>query len=471
MASSDDESQPQVAQLVQTDDIIVTDAPKIDLESYIQNYRGRTRVYRLILIASTSTVLAVDALKLAVQEIVGEGKDVELYRNIVQEIRTLAPNEAEANYDKQWAEKVDKANQAELSRLESELKGYKNNLVKESIRMGNEDLARHYESMGDLNQAYEAYAKMRSDVSSTKHIVEVGFHLARVSVYRHDWAMVIANVNKISGLQTEPNSKTMQARCNALYGIALLGQYKYTEAAQKFFQVDPILEPEVYDEYASLNDIAVYGGLLALATMSRKELTKFLESSSFRAFLELEPHLRRAISQFITGRYSACLAILESYRPDYLLDIYLQPHLDELYGWIRGKCIHHFLLPFSCVTLDSMNEAFAPPGGSIEEELADMIRDGGLEARIDSIDKLVTTTTTNPRVKMQVQSLNAARSYEKDAVDRIRRIGILSANLEVKGRQRGGPGLMNPADDAAIPSRYSLSKDGAMPILDNATHL
>lgn len=96
---------------------------------------GRTGVNRLLLIASTSTVLSVDALKLAVKDVVATGKDVQQYRNITEELRHLAPNDADARFDKLWADRIDKANQAELHRLESELKGYKNNLVKESIRV------------------------------------------------------------------------------------------------------------------------------------------------------------------------------------------------------------------------------------------------------------------------------------------------------------------------------------------------
>lgn len=254
--------------------------------------------------------------------------------------------------------------------------------------MGNEDLAKFLESAGEMNQAYEVYAKMRSDVSTTKHITEVGLHLARISVHRRDWAMVIANMNKISGIQSDSLDKSVQSTRNILVGIAQLGQTKYAESADHFLQVDPSTDPSLYDEYASPNDIATYGGLLALATMSRTELSKFLETSSFRAFLELEPHIRRAISQFVNGRYSACLAILESYKPDYLLDIYLQKHVEKLYTSIRGKCIYHFLQPFSCVTIDSMNAAFAPPGESIESELADMIQTGNLLARIDAIDRV-----------------------------------------------------------------------------------
>lgn len=258
-------------------------------------------------------------------------------------------------------------------------------------QMGNEDLGKHFERTGELSLAYEAYSKCRADVSSAKHIIEVGLHLARLSLYRRDWSAVTANVNKMSGLQSDgagATDKTQQTICNILYGIASLGQAKHPEAARNFLQVDPAVSPDNYDKFASPNDVAIYGGLLALATMSRPELSGVLENSSFRTFLELEPHIRRAISQFVNGRYSACLSILEAYRSDYLLDINLQPHVKQLYAVIRAKCIFNFVQPFSCVTIDNLNAAFSPLGGSIDQELVEMIGNGTLDARIDTIDRV-----------------------------------------------------------------------------------
>lgn len=52
------------------------------------------------------------------------------------------------------------------------------------------------------------------------------------------------------------------------------------------------------------------------------------------------------------------------------------------------------------------------------------------------VSQVVTTITSNPRAKMQAASLAAAKNYEKDALDRIRRIGIISAELEVKQKQK-----------------------------------
>jgi COP9 signalosome complex subunit 1 len=255
--------------------------------------------------------------------------------------------------------------------------------------MGNEDLGRHFESIGELSNAGEAYSRMRPDVSTSKHIIEVGKHLVNISLQRREWPMVIANLNKITGVQSGDEEKGLQPYVKIVHGIALIGIEKYEEAARSFLQTDAGKDVVDYNDVASPNDVAIYGGLLALATMDRKELqARVLDNQNFRTFLELEPHIRKAISLFVNGRYSACLAILEAYRPDYLLDTYLQKHIPAIYSQIRSKCIVQYFIPFSCVTISTMNEAFAQPGQSIVEELATMIRAGVLHARINTIDQV-----------------------------------------------------------------------------------
>jgi hypothetical protein len=127
-------------------------APKFDLESYIQNYRGtalaippvymdstdtssgRTRLERLLLIGTYSQFLGVDALKAAVNE-AKHGKDIKRYLDAQISLETIAPQEPEARRDLAWMEKQEKENQVQAASLEKQLKEYKNNLVKESIRV------------------------------------------------------------------------------------------------------------------------------------------------------------------------------------------------------------------------------------------------------------------------------------------------------------------------------------------------
>lgn len=263
--------------------------------------------------------------------------------------------------------------------------------------MGNEDLGRHFESIGHLNEAADAYSRMRQDVSTTKHIIDCGMHLVSVSLQRRDWTMVLNNLGKITGVQgNSDDDKSSQAYTKIVSGIGLMGLGHYHDAAKSFLMTDFSVPATTYSHIASPNDVAIYGGLLALATMERKDLqARVLDNQSFRTFLEHEPHIRKAISLFVNGRYSSCLAILESVRNDYLLDIYLQRHIPAIYSKIRSKSIVQYFVPFSCVTLDSLNEAFSQAGESTEQELVAMIRAGTLKARLDAKNKVWTLTSLN----------------------------------------------------------------------------
>lgn len=100
----------------------------------IPSFLGRTRLERLYLIGTTSTFLGVEALKLLIREI-KEGKDVAFYKDALSALKSIAPNEPEAQRDNEWIDVTNKVNAAETARLEAQLKGYKNNLIKESIRV------------------------------------------------------------------------------------------------------------------------------------------------------------------------------------------------------------------------------------------------------------------------------------------------------------------------------------------------
>ncbi|KAK0646488.1 26S proteasome subunit RPN7-domain-containing protein [Cercophora newfieldiana] len=412
---------------------VVKEAPKFDLDLYIQNYRGRTRFDRLFLVGRSSVPLCIDALKAAIAE-AKRGRDPQRYREAVDCLRIAAPNEPEAQFDYAWLDGIEASNRNETHRLTAELKGYKNNLIKESVRMGNEDLGKHLESIGDLNGAAEAYSRMRPDVSTPKHLVDVGKHLVRVALQRREWSMVNAHLAKMGGHQGPEDEKALQPYLKITQGIAYLGLDQYHEAALSFLAADAGVPSTAYNEIASANDVAVYGGLLALASMERTALQNMvLDNSTFRTFLELEPHIRRAVTQFVNGRYSACIATLEAHKSDYLLDIYLQKHIPKIYSKIRSKCIVQYLIPFSCVTLDTMSTAFGHAGQSIEDELVTMIRDGSLKARINTIDRLVTTVSADPRGSLQSSALKTAQDYKKQAIDRLRRMSLAAAELELKG--------------------------------------
>ncbi len=95
---------------------------------------GKTRFDRLLLIGTSSTYLYPEALKAAVAE-AKRGRDTGSYENAVTAFHLIIPDDPEAIPDLGWIDRLTKQTKSETDRLELELKGYKNNLIKESIRV------------------------------------------------------------------------------------------------------------------------------------------------------------------------------------------------------------------------------------------------------------------------------------------------------------------------------------------------
>ena len=95
---------------------------------------GRTRFERLLLIGTSSSYLYLEALKAAVAE-AKQGTDVQRYETAVSYLRELAPDDPDATPDLDWIDRMKKQVKSATDKMEVELKGYKNNLIKESIRV------------------------------------------------------------------------------------------------------------------------------------------------------------------------------------------------------------------------------------------------------------------------------------------------------------------------------------------------
>lgn len=375
---------------------------------------------------------------------------MQLYLDLVDEFALIAPDDPAALTDTAWATERTKKVQAEKEKLEHELKSYKNNMIKESIRMGNEDMGHFYYQAGEYGDAHKAYMRMREHCTSPKHLADMTLRLLLMSIAQKSWLTVQSHIAKVDSTQVKGDDKAkLEPIISACAGLAHMGATNYREAATAFINTSPAFltaEPIAaitwQREVITGNDIAVYGGLCALASMDRSQLKdRVLDNTDFRSFLELEPHIRRAINFFCASKYSACLETLENYRTDYLLDVYLCRILSSIYGLIRRKSIVQYFIPFSCVTLDEMAAKFQTAGGeyaSIQDELEAMINSGTLEARIDLVDRLLISPPTNPRYTVHADALAMAQSYDHTLRLRLTRLNMMAAGFEVR-QEKGGP--------------------------------
>lgn len=285
--------------------------PTLDLENYANSYTGLARLYRLIFIADHCPTLRLEAIKTAIHYVMSQTYNVNMYQQLHKKLADMNTNNAQQAslpdvasqsggnsldipvYDSGWVEQKTKKAALKLEKLDNDLKNSKSNSIKESIRRGHDDLGDHYLSCGELANALKCYSRARDYCTSGRHVVNMCLNVVKVSIYLQNWSHVLSYVSKaectpeFSETQKSDQNQGTLTRLKCAAGLAELATKKYKLAAKHFLLAN--FDHCDFPDMISCNNIAIYGGLCALATFDRQELQKnVISSASFKLFLELE---------------------------------------------------------------------------------------------------------------------------------------------------------------------------------------
>jgi len=397
----------------------------MDLEAYIGNYVGFTRLKRLHFIASHNDKLRPDALRLARDEVKRRGNTA-LYTE-------LSALDAEAfPRDDVWFEAVHKKAAQTLEKLEADLTTHKTSLVKENIRMGHNDLGEFHSECGDFPQSLKSFVRTRDYCTTSKHTVSMCLNVIKVSIHMANFTHVANYVTKAESTP-DASDALLMAKLKVASGLTLLDSKKYKLAARKFLEVSAEFGSG-FNEIVSAQDVALYGGVCALASFDRQELrTRVIDNAAFRSFLELFPDVRELVHDFYGSRYASCLSYLDKMRPDLVLDLHLHAHLNTLYDDIRSKALIQYFSPFMTVDLTRMAAAFNREVMDLEKELAKLIMAGMIPARIDSQNKVLYARHADQRHATFKKALQMGEEYMRETQALLLRLNLLRADFTVKG--------------------------------------
>jgi COP9 signalosome complex subunit 1 len=392
-----------------------------DLEQYISNYSGLTKIKRLIFIADNSTELRKEAARLAIQEL-KNGVNTLLYKEVVEKYG----NEVGHTFDANWVATVDQEAQKRLEKLEIELNSYRTNLIKESIRMGHNDLGDFYFSRGDMNNAVKSYLRTRDYCTSSKHVIQMCLSVIKIGIETGNFNLINQYVQKAE--QTPDVSanedKVAVSKIAVASALVNLEAKKYKVVAKKLLECDISLDND-FNDVISLQDIAIYTGLTALATFDRRELYNLLDNSSFKNFLELVPQVRELIQDFYESRYTSALEVLDKLLPELVFDIHLREHVQTLYGKIRSKALIQYVSPFTSVDMNRMAKVFNTSVIDLEREVASLIQDKQIKARIDSHNKILYARMTDQRNITFQRVIDFGDTYINETENNILRMNIM----------------------------------------------
>jgi len=383
-----------------------------DLDTYVARYRGHTRAKRLIFIAENSATYCKEALNLAVEfckngdvrnstGVRGIALEIEncklsyVYKEICSNFSTKSNTSEHVACDRAWLDSTEKAEEELQNRLSNQLEEALSNNIKESIRMAQVDLGNFHYARGDMENALKWYTRTRDYCTNSAHIRDMCLNVIRVCIASNRYLTALTYIPKAEQALKQPD-KITTAKLKSAAGLASIASLDFHAAANNFITVPSELGSEFSDLIAP-EDIALYGGICALATFDRHELKqKVIENPKFRFFLELMPRVRELVKSFHDSDYKQLLGILKSLETDIKLDIHLSQHHEVLYQNIWKRALIQYVSPYSSVCLKKMAKIFETNVSALEAELAKLIMQ-------DDYDTENSVTTNGPRLSIQAR--------------------------------------------------------------------
>ncbi|RHY48681.1 hypothetical protein DYB38_003893 [Aphanomyces astaci] len=427
-----------------------------DLDAFAAKYAGENRVRHLMYIVEYGinpqhvfenhdkrelvVQLAKDALRLLLSDVEASKTttvNTTLYRDLTTKFKEYLP--LDYHPDVTFVDTATRANAARHERLEQELNSYKSSMIKESIRIGYNDLGEFYYRTGDLANALRSFIQARDYCTTEKHLVDMCFNVIKASIHLKNYTNVNNYLVKLEQSIAAPSSSsaaadsdpTVPSQAAATSGLVHFVTKKYHAAALKFVECHVDIGDK-YKDVIHAEDIALIGGLCAVATFSRAELKdRVMQNPSFKAFLELVPRVRELIAAFYAGHYATSLHILADVTQELALDVIVAPHVLDLINEIRHRAIAQYFNPYLSVDLKVMAVAFNTSVAAMEAELTELIVANKLQARIDSHHEVLHAFQPNHRTATFQKAVDMGRQYAADTKALVLRMSLVKHNIVV----------------------------------------
>lgn len=451
--------------------ISTTTAPPtttFDLETYASRYHGRTKIQRLLFIASLYPSMKSDALRLAITE-AKNGFDTTLYRHILDQVQTPLGEGYET--DEEWIKEKEEWANKEKENLDTDSSAHHQPANRELTRSTHNDLGEFNHKIGKLEEARRQYTKTRDYCMSCEHNLQMCVKVVTVNIQANDFSSIESYYKQAESMPDIDNRTIDMSKLIAYSGLSHLVRGNYQLAAARFIACNPYTNeekiatlPAEYKEILSLEDIAIYGALCALATMDRASLTtKVMKKPQFHCLLELVPSIREIVHDFYATRYTRLFQTMESIRQDLLFDMYLarDNHLDRLYQLIRRKAMVQYIYPFISVDLTRMKTIFNTSSSELENELLYLIELGDVHARIDRQNNALMRKRVDFRRNAFIASLSRGQEAFDDAETMLLRMTLVANDMTIcsptagRGMVTMGPrntSLSSVADNVFDPS-------------------
>ena len=344
---------------------------------HLSQKTGLAKIQHLVFIAHTTTSReeANAALKLALQETIKSTKNTALYKQLGAVITEQGHS---IPLDEPWCEITNKNARHQYEVIQEELQRDRNNGIKEKIRLSHLDMGNLFFDIGEYVEAQKNFMKSKEYCTIPEHMVETCLQLAKVNWMLKNYGSVESFCSK--GLSEDPNNDEFQA----FLGLCFLIKGRYEQAIDAFQKVNFISGKTMINCAISINDIARYGVICAVTSLSRPALVELSKNDNFREYLELEPVYRDLLHMVTQLRYKEATIQFKVLLDDLKLDCYAGPHVDKFVQKLKVLAVTSVFNAFEELQLSTVADLIGEPLDKVLPHVENMILSGVLQARIDA---------------------------------------------------------------------------------------
>jgi len=132
------------------------------------------------------------------------------------------------------------------------------------------------------------------------------------------------------------------------------------------------------------------------------------------------------------ANFKTVLELLSRYSTRHQIDIHLAPHVIELTNLIRNWAVVLYFQPFATIRLDRMSAAFGWTVDEVEAQVVALIRNGSIQGRVDSQNKILHAKKTDYRADLFARAIKAGKDMQAANRKLLLRMCLQQADLVIK---------------------------------------
>merc|ERR1719357_1672057 len=263
--------------------------------------------------------------------------------------------------------KMKKANEEELKRLDDVLEDAEKSLGESEIRDAMMAKAEYLIRIGDKEGALTAFRKTYDKTVALGHRLDIVFYLLRIGLFYMDSDLITRNSEKAKSLIEEGGDWDRRNRLKVYQGL-------YCVAIR---------------DYKTFVTYTVYVCMIALKRPDLRE--KVIKGAEILEVLHSLPSVRQYLFSLYECRYSVFFQSLATVEQEMKKDWLFAPHYRYYVREMRIQAYSQLLESYRSLTLGYMAEAFGVSTEFIDQELSRFIAAGRLHCKIDKVNEIVET--------------------------------------------------------------------------------